>query len=249
MRPATSPSFSGPTPSSRWWPGPRRCRSRRGGDWSVRPAMRSRPRNVTSRRTSKSRWCGRKGFKNFILQWEDLAEFEHRPDLCRRGYRMVVLRKRISVEQGQEKLFEEYRYFFYITNDRARTAQEVVFAANDRCDQENLIEQLKNGVRSMRNPLDNLHSNWAYMVIEFSGLDAEGLVRPAAAGDSGALARAAGGPAADGREDGVQAFRRQPDPPAVPDHQGRPADRVSAAELEPVGGSVCCDWPRRCERR
>ncbi len=44
--------------------------------------------------------------------------------------------------------------------------------ANDRCDQpalsevegENLIEQLKNGVRAMRNPLDNLYSNWAYMV-------------------------------------------------------------------------------------
>lgn len=127
--------------------------------YEVKTQERHKPPNV------KEQVVREKGFKNFILQWEDLAEFEHRPDLCRRGYRMVVLRKRISVEQGQEKLFEEYRYFFYITNDRARTAQEVVFAANDRCDQENLIEQLKNGVRSMRNPLDNLHSNWAYMVM------------------------------------------------------------------------------------
>ena len=39
-----------------------------------------------------------------------------------------------------------------------------MFQANDRCDQENLIEQLKNGVRAMRNPLDNLYSNWAWMV-------------------------------------------------------------------------------------
>jgi hypothetical protein len=69
------------------------------------------------------------------------------------------------VEEGQDRLFEEYRYFFYITNDRASTAEEIVFQANDRCDQENLIEQLKNGVRAMRNPLDNLHSNWAYMVM------------------------------------------------------------------------------------
>src|SRR5439155_23959691 len=82
-----------------------------------------------------------------------------------RAYRMWVLRKKISVEQGQEKLFEEYRYFFYITNDRSSAAQEIIFTANDRCDQENLIEQLKNGVGSMRNPLDNLHSNWAYMVM------------------------------------------------------------------------------------
>ena len=58
----------------------------------------------------------------------------------------------------------EYRYFFYITNDRLGTPEQVVFSANDRCDQENLIEQMKNGVRAMRNPLDNLYSNWAYMV-------------------------------------------------------------------------------------
>jgi len=105
-----------------------------------------------------------KKFKNFVLQWEDVAEFTHRPDLCKASYRMIVLRKKIFVEQGQEKLFEEYRYFFYITNDFTSTAEQVVFEANDRCDQENLIAQLK-GTGSMRNPLDNLHSNWAYMVM------------------------------------------------------------------------------------
>jgi len=40
-----------------------------------------------------------------------------------------------------------------------------VFLANDRCDQENLIEQLKNGVHAMKLPVDNLLSNWAYMVM------------------------------------------------------------------------------------
>ena len=78
---------------------------------------------------------------------------------------LIALRKKISVEKGQEKLFEEYRYFFYITNDRTLSAEQVVYSANNRCDQENLIEQLKNGVKAMRNPLDNLHSNWAYMVM------------------------------------------------------------------------------------
>jgi hypothetical protein len=106
-----------------------------------------------------------KKFKNFILQWEDVAECKYRPFACKQTYRMIVLRKKISVEQGQEKLFEEYRYFFYITNDLACTAEAVVFEANDRCDQENLIAQLKSGTGSMRNPLDNLHSNWAYMVM------------------------------------------------------------------------------------
>jgi hypothetical protein len=37
--------------------------------------------------------------------------------------------------------------------------------ANERCDQENVIEQLKNGVAALRAPLYDLVSNWAYMVI------------------------------------------------------------------------------------
>jgi hypothetical protein len=67
--------------------------------------------------------------------------------------------------KGQMRLFEEYRYFFYITNDRKMTAEEVVFSANDRCDQENLIAQLKNGVHALTAPVDDLVSNWAYMVM------------------------------------------------------------------------------------
>jgi len=37
--------------------------------------------------------------------------------------------------------------------------------ANGRCDQENVIEQLKNGVNAMRMPVNDLLSNWAYMVM------------------------------------------------------------------------------------
>ena len=48
---------------------------------------------------------------------------------------------------------------------RDSTADEVVFSCNDRCNQENVIEQLKNGPRAFRAPVDNLYSNWAYMVM------------------------------------------------------------------------------------
>ena len=72
------------------------------------------------------------------------------------------------------RLFEEYRYFFYITNDRVTPADEIVFSANDRCDQENLIAQLKSGVYALTTPVDDLVSNWAYMVWPF-GLEPEGL--------------------------------------------------------------------------
>ena len=72
-----------------------------------------------------------------------------------------------EVTQGQQKLFDDSKCFFYITNKKKRecSAAQVVFGANDRCDQENLIEQHKNGVRALTAPLDNLESNWAYMVI------------------------------------------------------------------------------------
>jgi hypothetical protein len=127
--------------------------------YEVKTQERTKPDNV------KESIVVARGYKNLVLQCEDVAEFNYRPGNCNRGYRIVVLRKLISVEKGQEQLFEQYRYFFYITNERDLPIQEVVFTANDRCDQENLIEQLKNGVHAMRNPLDNLHSNWAYMVM------------------------------------------------------------------------------------
>jgi hypothetical protein len=127
--------------------------------YQVKTTERAKPDNV------KEQIVRARGYKNLVLQYEDVAEFQYRPGHCKRAYRIVALRKLISVEKGQEQLFEQYRYFFYITNERQLPAEEVVFTANDRCDQENLIEQLKNGVHAMRNPLDNLHSNWAYMVM------------------------------------------------------------------------------------
>jgi hypothetical protein len=80
-------------------------------------------------------------------------------------YRVVALRKNLSVEKGERRLFDDVRYFFYITNDRAAAPEEIVRGANGRCNQENLIEQLKNGARAMEMPVGDLMSNWAYMVM------------------------------------------------------------------------------------
>ncbi len=73
----------------------------------------------------------------------------------------VVVRKNLSVEKGDAVLFDDIRYFFYITNDVVTPADEIVFLANGRCNQENLIEQLKNGVRALHAPVNTLVSNWA----------------------------------------------------------------------------------------
>jgi hypothetical protein len=96
---------------------------------------------------------------------EEVAEFEYRPVACEKSYRVVVLRKKLVVEKGQLWLFKPDRFFFYITNDRTTPASEIVLLANDRCDQENLIAQLKGGVKALAMPVDSLVSNWAYMVM------------------------------------------------------------------------------------
>ena len=106
-----------------------------------------------------------RGYLNLCLACEDLAEFEYHPTKANRAYRIVVLRKTIVEERGQLCFGQNYRYFFYVTNDRAMTAEEVVREANHRCNQENLNAQLKGGVRALRAPLNTLDANWAYMVI------------------------------------------------------------------------------------
>ena len=103
-------------------------------------------------------------FENQKLVGEALAEIKDKPTKCSREYRVVILRKNISVQKGEKALFDEVRYFFYITN-RTDKAGKIVGLANGRCDQENVIEQLKNGVNAMRMPVADLESNWAYMAI------------------------------------------------------------------------------------
>jgi hypothetical protein len=94
-----------------------------------------------------------------------VAEFDYRPTACRQSYRVVAVCKNLTVEKGQTLLFDDLKYFFYITNDRSTPAEQIVPMANGRCNQENLIEQLKNGARAMEMPVGDLVSNWAYMVM------------------------------------------------------------------------------------
>ena len=108
-----------------------------------------------------------RGYLNLRLNYEDAAEFTYRPGKCRRDYRVVVLRKNISRMKGEQALIDEVRYFFYFTTYPAttHTPAQIVELANDRCDQENIHGQLKSGLNALRAPVDDLLSNWAYMLI------------------------------------------------------------------------------------
>jgi len=106
-----------------------------------------------------------RGYRNIKLESEDLAEFEHKPSRAKKTYRIIVLRKNLIEERGQQFICDSVRYFFYVTNDWTMTKEEVVAEANQRCNQENLIAQLKDGVRALHSPLNTLDANWAYMVM------------------------------------------------------------------------------------
>jgi hypothetical protein len=134
-------------------------RLRRRPPYPVKTQPRQRPANV------KEQIVRERGFQNLRLVSEDVACFAYSPTKCRKTYRVVVVRKNLSVERGEQVLFDEVRYFFTLTNDPESDACEIVFEANDRCNQENLLAQLKGGVRALHAPVDNLVSNWAYMVM------------------------------------------------------------------------------------
>jgi Transposase DDE domain group 1 len=140
-------------PAAAWQPLQRPAR------YQVKTQPRQRPDAV------KNRIVRQRGFDVLRLQSEEVAEFDYRPTACANTYRMVVIRKHISREKGERVLWPEVRYFFFITNDREWTPAEVVFEANDRCNQENLLAQLHGGVCALQAPVNTLESNWAWMVM------------------------------------------------------------------------------------
>jgi Transposase DDE domain group 1 len=140
-------------PAGAWRPLQRPAR------YEVQTKPRQRPDNV------KEAVVVARKFENRRLVSEEVAEFTYQPTACTKEYRMVVVRKNLSVEKGERHLFDTVVYFFYITNDWVSDADAIVFSANDRCDQENLLAHLHGGVRALHAPVDNLLSNWAYMVM------------------------------------------------------------------------------------
>jgi Transposase DDE domain group 1 len=127
--------------------------------YQVKTQTRQRPENV------KESVVRRRGYRNVRLVREDVAALCYQPCACEQEYIVVVVRKQLVWEQRNKEPEAEIRYLFYITNQSRWTNAEIVHFANDRCNQENLIQQLKNGVHALRAPVNTLESNWAYMVI------------------------------------------------------------------------------------
>jgi hypothetical protein len=140
-------------PASAW------RRLERPARYQVKTSPRRRPERF------KEKIVRQRAFKNLRLEGERVAEFRYRPLACKKTYRMIVVRKNVAVEKGEQRLFDDYSYLFYLTNDWDSSPTALVFQANDRCNQENLHAQLKGGVRALQAPVDTLDSNGAYMVM------------------------------------------------------------------------------------
>src|SRR5437879_2163835 len=78
--------------------------------YEVKTVPRRRPKRV------KEQIVKQRGFENLRLEGEEVAEFPYRPVACKNIYRMIVLRKDLAVEKGEQRLFDDYRYLFYLTN-------------------------------------------------------------------------------------------------------------------------------------
>jgi hypothetical protein len=121
---------------------------------------RHRPRNRRRRRARE------RGYTNLALTHQWLAEIPWTPPGSDRTYRRIVRRQRIEQSEGQERLFELYRYRYVVTNLPASwSAPEVIDATYQRCDQENVIEQMGSGVALWRMPVAEFDGNRAWLEI------------------------------------------------------------------------------------
>ncbi len=125
------------------------------------------------RRRVRALKAQQRGYKTLstIGQWA--AEFNYtlssgleKFGLIGNTFRVVVKRQLVQTSQGQELLYEDYVYRFIITNipRGEMDAGEVLCFAYGRCDQENIIEQTKNGIAALRMPTGDLLANAAFLM-------------------------------------------------------------------------------------
>ena len=171
-------------------------------------AVKTKPRRRPER--FKQQVVEQREFKDIRLVDEWVAEMPYRPHACKHSYRLVVVRKNLTVsEPRQGRLFDDYRYFFYITNEgKPTTPAQIVFSANDRCNQENHLAQLYSAQGVVRAGGQSAVQRSVH-ADDLAGLEPQGLVGAAAARAGWAMARASPGTEAAIAEAGVPHVRQQ----------------------------------------
>ncbi len=107
-----------------------------------------------------------RGKHDLKLERQWVAEVDYRPARSESTYRLIIRKQKVRNSGGQGELFTEYRYRYVLTNlPKSFRADRVVQLTYERCDQEKVIEQLKNGVSAFRMPLGQLDANSAFLKI------------------------------------------------------------------------------------
>ena len=83
--------------------------------YAIRTGERARPENVERADREGA------GFENIRLESEERAEFEYRPRSAARRIGWWWCGRTWRWRRAKQRLFDDVRYFFYITNDRAAT--------------------------------------------------------------------------------------------------------------------------------
>jgi hypothetical protein len=99
---------------------------RRPPKYEVRTEPRQRPENV------KERIVRQREFENIRLESEQVAAFAYRPTACAKSYRVIVVRKNLSIEKGEQVLFDDIRYFFGFPGQRSLQPGEPDRSAQER---------------------------------------------------------------------------------------------------------------------
>jgi hypothetical protein len=122
-----------------------------------------RPRKRRKRGPNRRRERARaRNKRDLQLQKQWIAEIPYRPDRSKQTYRLIARFQEIE-EHEQGHLFMLTRFRFALSNlPPSVSAEEVMDLTYQRCDQENLIEQLQNGVAAMRMPTGGMLSNAAF---------------------------------------------------------------------------------------
>jgi hypothetical protein len=99
-----------------------------------------------------------------VEQW--VSEIPYQPHGLDSPYRMIVRRVLIEETDGQGELFKHFRYRLVLTNlPRTYTARQIIDLTYQRCDQENVIEQLGQGIAGWRMPVAEFMGNSAWLEI------------------------------------------------------------------------------------
>jgi hypothetical protein len=135
----------------------RRERARRHG-----PGYRPREKKP-NRRRMRARQRGYTELRQ-VRQW--ITEQRWEPEGEDASYRIVFRRQLVEHREGQVHMFDEHRYWSVVTDlPLEMTTAEVIDATYQRCDQENIIEQLGSGVAAWRMPVAEYLGNCAWLEI------------------------------------------------------------------------------------